>query len=256
MKSKTRRKLTSLPLDPADFLRLISSIGLLANDPKKLRHYNRLAKTPFFVLTAIGGWSVTRSLVSYASISVMFLFPTYRIDAFGVFMLMILYSFGFGSYGDSMFRFYILRRLRANPESVTTIETEPLLALLSFLQNGVGRRSIVRYTWLAGLFSRIKGGIYYISLSSVALFVGSFGLIVASIWIAPLRTSKGVLVSFSDVGIYGITLTLMVLIGVTILERWMLDAERPVFIEEDELTVLPHGKSDDNPTADRDKKAP
>ena len=121
MKLSKKSKLAFLlPLDRNDLQRLISSVKLIANSLGKMRHYRRLSNTPAFILTAIGGWSISRTVIAYSSLAVAYLVSPYRADAIGFFLLNLLFSFGQRFYVDSMIRLYILRRLRATPESRRT----------------------------------------------------------------------------------------------------------------------------------------
>jgi len=229
----------TLPLEPSDLPRLKQSVRLLATSPKHRRHYKLLATTPMFWLTAIGGWSIHHSVIAYLTLAGTFLLPpSYRADAFGFFLVNSLYSFGRKYYSDSMIRLHILRRIRANPFTVTDLETEPLLALRYFLKDAVGNRSLANYKKMAELVSFLRDAIYYPSLAFMVLFFGSFGAVFASIWVPAIRAWDGVMVVTAEIGVYGIAFGLILLIVVNFVGTWKLAAQKPVFVEESELSVL------------------
>jgi hypothetical protein len=238
VKWRTRIKLAFLPLEPADLPELISSLAAVAQDSKALKHYRRLAKTPLFVLTTIGGWRLSYSILSYLSLVIAWAIPMYTADAIGFFMLLLLYSFGRKSYVHSVVRLHIIRKLRATAETITDIEVEPLLALHSFLKASIGKRSMATYKRTAELFSIGKEVIYYASLSSMALFVGSLSLAIGAGWAVAFRPWVAQLVLLGDVGIYGIVVGFIALFAANFVEMLVLGQEKPIFIDEDELSFI------------------
>ena len=240
MKLANRVKLAfRLPLEQSDLPRLKQSVRLLATSPKHRRHYKRLAKTPLFWLTAIGGWSIRHSVIAYLTLAgALFLPSNYRADALGFFLVNLLYSFGRKYYSDSMIRLHILRRIRSNPETVTDLETEPLLALRYFLKDAVGHRTLANYKKLAELVSFLRDAVYYPSLACMALFFGSFGVVLASVWIPAIRALDGAMVVAAEIGVYGLAFGLLLLIVVNFVGTWKLASQKPVFVEESELSVL------------------
>ena len=228
-----------LPLEPSDLPRLKQSVRLLATSPKHRRHYKRLATTPLFWFTAVGGWSIRHSVIAYITLAATFLLPpNYRADALGFFLVNLLYSFGRKYYSDSMIRLHILRRIRAGPETVTDLETEPLLALRYFLKDAVGNRSLASYKKLAELVSFLRDAVYYPSLACMALFFGSFGAVLTSVWVPAIRAWDGIMVVAAEIGVYGIAFGLLLLIVVNFVGTWKLTSQKPVFVEESELSVL------------------
>jgi len=235
----------SLPLEPADLPRLTESITLLATNAKHRRHYNLLARTPLFWLTAIGGWSVRHSVIAYLTLTGTFLLPpNYRADSFGFFLVNLLFSFGRRYYSDSMIRLHVLRRIRASPENVVDLETEPLLALRYFLKDSIGSRSLAKYKRLAELVYFLKEAVYYPSLACIGLFFGSFAAILGSVWIPAVRPWDWILVDAAEIGVWGLGIGMILLVVVNYVGAWKLGAEKPIFVEESELSVLSSKKED------------
>ena len=229
----------SLPLEPSELPRLQQSIKLLATSPKHRSHYKRLAKTPLLWLTAIGGWSITHSVIAYLTlVGTFFLPPNFRVDSFGFFLVNFLFSFGRKYYNDTMIRLPILRRIRSNPESVTDLEADPLRALRYFLKEAVGNRSLASYKKSAEWVLFLKDAVYYSSMSCVLLFFGSFVEVVASVWIPALRVLDGTAVTLAEIGAYGIGIGMVALMIISFVGSWKLQNVKPIFVEESELSVL------------------
>ncbi|MGD0145932.1 MAG: hypothetical protein ABSB53_03650 [Nitrososphaerales archaeon] len=251
MKLKTRIKLAFLlPLEPDDLRRLNSSLDVLVKSPAQMRLYKLLAKTPMMAITAIGGWSLRRTLVAYASLFIALFVPLFRLDAVGVFLLNLLLTFGRRFYVDSMMRLHIIRRLRSNPDKVANVEVEPLLALFYFVKGTEKPRSFAKFTWLAGRVAFLKEAIYYPSLACMGLFLAAFSLIIASVWVPGLRGWDGLMVNLADMGVYGIAIGMILLFGINFLGTLLVEGEKPVFVAENELRNI--GSNKENPAADKE----
>jgi hypothetical protein len=191
---------------------------------------------PFILATTVGGWQVRRSVAAYLSLAGVVLLPSFRLDAFGFFMIILLFSFGRRYYVDSMIRLHILLRLRSGPLTVTELEAEPLLALHAFLRDATGGRNFERYTRLAGKLAFLRDAFYYPSLGCIALFLGAFGSIFTSVWEPALRAFDGAMVTLADIGVWGAVVGMIALFTISVFGTWMLESRKPVFVEARELS--------------------